>query len=148
MRPLRSATAMPSITTRIVARGGNVAKLVTASPTMKATPSWLTRLLAATTSSEPGAWALTPSDESSQLSAMTTIASIQNSQKGCGSLLPTRSIALNERNAARMTRDCGSAAVVVVDMLNLSEMRRAAGHASSADVDGEIVDVREQSWGE
>jgi hypothetical protein len=47
-----------------------------------------------------------------------------------------------------MTRDCGSAAVVVVDMLNLSEMRRAAGHASSADVDGEIVDVREQSWGE
>ena len=111
--PLRSATAMPSITVRIVASGGNAAKFATASPIIIARPSWLTRLWTATTSLVPGAIALTSSAASAQLRTITTTASIQNSQNGWGSRLPTRSMALKLRNAARIARDCGSTAVVV-----------------------------------
>lgn len=122
--PLRSATPIPSITVRIVASGGKLAKLSTASATTSVKPSRLSRLATSTTLCVAGFTARTCSAASTALSTATPPANSQNSQNGLGSLLPALSMAATPRNATRRSLDCGSAAVVVIGTSSYGGMFR------------------------
>jgi hypothetical protein len=115
---LRSATAIPSITVRIVASGGKLAKFSTASSTMSARPSLLSRLRTVMISSVPGLAAPKPVAASTADSPTSSSARIQKSQNGWGSLLPTFSITAKPRKAARRIFDCGVTAVVAIGPLS------------------------------
>lgn len=106
--PLRSATAMPNITVRMVASGGKAAKFSTAPSTAMVRLALLSRFCTSMVSCVPGWTALTPTAASTALRTATTPARIQNSQNGLGSLFPTFSIAAKLRNAARRALDRGS----------------------------------------
>ena len=93
-----SATATPSRTTITRPSGGNSTKLVTASETILRSPSGDSRLVTATVSPVAGLTALRPTADRIQLSSRTMPASIRNSQKGSGSLLPSHSIQFRTRS--------------------------------------------------
>src|SRR5690606_17352616 len=108
-KPLRSATATPMITATMVAIGGNAAKLSIIVDTAIARPSPLSRLRTTTVSPSLGETTEAPRAASTALVPARIAARIQNSQKGCGSALPTRSITA----MARMIRGSGTSGAAV-----------------------------------
>ncbi len=92
IKPTLSARPIPNITTRISPSGGKFTKLLTTLVSMNSTPSADSRLRTTTSSPVWGLMAETPSTDSRAETTTTRAASTVNRIKGCGSLLPTRSM--------------------------------------------------------
>ena len=100
MRPLFSATPMPSIATSTVPNGAKPVKFTIVFSRIQCSPSLEIRLTGTTTAPSIGLIASSPSLLNTQDSRMSPKAKIANRVAGCGSALPMRSTA--ERNRERI----------------------------------------------
>ncbi len=97
IRPLFSATPMPSMATSTVPRGAKPVKLEIVCSRIQCSPSLDTRLMMSIEASSIGLTASSPSLLNSQDRRISPKAKMAKSVAGCGSALPTLSIAVRNR---------------------------------------------------